>query len=112
MNDEINRKRFFRRFEFWLIIVAVAIATVLLGLGGCAPADDIPQAQPPPEPSNVLRTYSVPIRTAPVGRARIVEFRDSAGRVCVLARYNDIAISCGAPLAPLDYENLPERPLD
>lgn len=104
MNDE---KRFFRRFEFWLIVVAVAIATVLLGLGGCGAAvDSVPPAEP--EASPIMRTFKLS------RFVQVVEFRDSAGRVCVAILSGSVAASSLRPVAldcgrlALDYERLPE----
>jgi hypothetical protein len=103
MND-FNRKHFLRRFEFWIVIVACLVATVLLGLGGCAARDDLGARGARPEPSSVLRSFRVG------AYVEVTEFRDSSGRVCVLARYPlyGIALDCGRPLPPLDYEQLPE----
>lgn len=106
MNDEINRKRFFRRFEFWLIVVSSIVAVVLAALGGCARYDDSGARPGSPEPSPVLRSF-------PVGtRAQVIEFRDSAGRVCVLAVYpsHGVALDCARPLPPLEYEQLLPEP--
>lgn len=99
-------KRFFRRFELWLIVAACLVAVVLLGIGGCARSEQqSPGARGDrPEPSPVLRSFTLD------SGVQITEFRDSAGRICVLARYASygIAIDCGLPAPPLDYEQLPE----
>lgn len=110
MNDEINRKRFLRRLEFWLIVVACIVATVLIGLSGCTRAND-PGARPASlEPSPVIRSFRVATSVA------VTEFRDSAGRVCVLviagnvaaSSLRPVALDCARALPPLDYERLPE----
>jgi hypothetical protein len=99
-------KRFYRRFEFWLMVTACIVATVLLGLGGCARSEPgSPGARDDrPEPSPVLRSFTIS------SRVQVSEFRDSAGRICVLALYRSygVAIDCGLPAPPLDYEQLPE----
>lgn len=97
--------KFWKRFEFWIIVIAVAIATVLLGLGGCGQVD----SKPMPGPPNNAREYRLTARGETVGGVRVFEFVDSSGRLCVLARYSSysIALDC-VPLAPLDYERLPE----
>lgn len=90
-----------------LIVIAVALATGLIALGGCARVDDMPAAMPP-KPADVLRKFRV-------GEVSVAEFRDSAGRLCVLAGTvsadgrggRAVALDC-VRLAPLDYENLPE----
>lgn len=102
-------KRFYRRFEFWLIVAACVVATVLLGLGGCGDASERGAQPGNPEPSSVLRSFVE-------HGVRITEFRDSAGRICVLAGFAQfdsrggaaLALDCGIPLPVLDYERLPE----
>ena len=94
-------KRFFRRFEVWMIIVAIAVS-LLFALGGCAPSNDMPQREPDKQ-SDVLRKFRI-------GWITVAEFRDSSGRICVLATgpsSDSVALDC-ARLAPLDYEQLPE----
>lgn len=106
MNDEINRKHWARRFEFWLIVAACIVAAVLLGLGGCV--DPSPGARAgAPEPSPVVRSFGI------AEHLRVIEFRDSAGRICVLVStgagsHSWGTVDCGTPLPPLDYEQLPE----
>jgi hypothetical protein len=96
-----------RRVGIALIVVAVALATVLIALGGCAPANDLPSAIPP-NPSRVVDRYRLPVHPRD-GSAEVIEFRDSAGRLCVLAYGSNgrASLDC-VQLAPLDYENLPE----
>lgn len=94
-----------------LIFGAIAIATVLLLIGGCGAAapEGIPPAAVEPEPSPVLRAFKLS-RTV-----QVIEFRDSAGRVCVVVLSGSLAAStlrpvgldCGRPAA-VDYERLPE----
>lgn len=111
MNDENNRKHWARRFEFWLLVAACLVACVLLGIGGCVASEQqTPGARGDrPEPASVLRSFEA------AGGAHVTEFRDSAGRVCVLATIaaydprggRAVALDCGRPLPPLDYEQLP-----
>lgn len=103
-----DSKRFFRRFEFWIVIFAMAFAIGFM-LPGYEPVND-PGVRPiAPEPSNIVRSFKLDSRVS------VVEFRDSAGRVCVLAGTvsagwggRSLALDCGLPAPPLDYERLPE----
>ncbi len=90
-----------RRIGMFLIFAAVAIATVLLATG-CAQVD-APERKPVPDPSPVLRSFAIG------SRVRVYEFRDIAGRPCVLVRDASygIALDC-VRLPRLDYENLPD----
>lgn len=91
----------------FFIIVLACIVSLGLGFmcGGCTQAEPaIPPKQP--EPSRVIATFKV--GSVWGGTVDVTEFRDSSGRVCVLA-YQDksVALSCGRPLPPMDYEDLP-----
>lgn len=105
MNDEINRKHFYSRFGFWLIVFAMAFAIGFL-LAGCARSKRPDSRADAPEPSPIVRSFRVAEIT------RVIEFRDSAGRICVLVRYQSygVAIDCGLPVPPIDYERLLELP--
>lgn len=105
--DYERPKRFYRRFEFWIIVIAVAIATVLLGLSGCGRAE----TKPLPGAPNNAREYALTARGETVQSMRVFEFVDSSGRLCVVVRYasRGVALDC-VQLAPLDYERLePQR---
>jgi hypothetical protein len=87
----------------WTLIgVSVAIATALQA---CAPADDAPAREP--KQQDVLRSFSI-------GEVDVAEFRDSSGRICVLAAtvsYDGrggraVAVDCAELPPPLDYETL------
>lgn len=109
MNGE---KRFFRRFEFWLIVVSVAIATVLLGIGGCKVSVKPSDSPRPPDPANA-REYRLTTRFGRVESTRVLEFSDSAGRLCVAVIVGEtssqrpIALDCTS-LPPIAIERLPE----
>lgn len=107
----IYRKGILRRFETWLLIVAVVLA-IVFSCAACTNAD-APMREPGPQAGNVLRAYPVNVGGREVD---VAEFRDASGRACVLAAYNGrIALDCSMPALqrcpPLDYEDLPERPL-
>jgi hypothetical protein len=107
-----DKKHFFRRFEAWILIAAVLVA-LTLSCSGCAQSD-APMREPSPKASSVIRTYE--IESPGVDEIDLTEFRDSAGRVCVLGAWNGrLVLDCGYPrMPPLDYEQLPElgkRPL-
>lgn len=94
-----------RRFETWLIIMAV-VASLVISCSGCTRAE--PAAQPrTPEPSREIAHYQ--LRTPlDYDNAYVIEFRDSAGRVCTLVLAGrDKMLSCARPLPPLNYEDLP-----
>lgn len=100
------------RLGISLVIVAMATASACLAFAaGCARRDDAP-AREPPKPQDVLRRFNV-------GQVIVAEFRDSSGRVCVLAgtvsgdgRGGRAQSSATArPLPPLEYDALPEPPL-
>lgn len=104
---------FARRIGLWLVIVAFATALALL-LTGCA-QPDAPDRMP--EPTPIVRSFIVPFQG---GDVYVTEFRDSAGRTCVLAKYSSygVALDCGYPasyagagLPVLEYEQLEKRPL-
>jgi hypothetical protein len=106
-----RKPRFYRRFEFWIIVVAVAIATILLGLGGCAPIEPPEVLAGPPEPANA-RVYPLISRTGRVASVRVLEFSDSAGRLCVAliggsSPVRSVALDCTS-LPPIAIERLPE----
>lgn len=93
-----------KRYEIWLIIGACVLSLVLAS--GCAPAEPAPKQTP--RPSREIARYRFVIEPYD-NRVDIVEFRDSAGRVCVLAfsASSRMALSCARPLPPMDYEDLP-----
>lgn len=93
----------FRRFEAWLILIAVIVA-LALSCSGCAKVD-APERKPKPEPSSVLKTWSWGMSTD------VIEFRDSGGRICTAIRIigTGAAIDCDE-LRPMQYEDLPEEP--
>jgi hypothetical protein len=95
-----------KRLGIFLIFVALATALSLM-LVGCA-QPDAPERKPA-GPQNVLRRYKVPMKYSD-GAATVAEFRDSAGRTCVLVFGSNgrAALDCGHPLPPLRYEDLPE----
>ena len=99
-----------RRFEFWMIVVAVAIATVLLGLDGCARVE--PQPAGPPAPVNA-REYQLTTRVGFVESVRVLEFLDSTGRLCVAvivggtSSQRPVGLDCTG-LPPIAFERLPE----
>lgn len=96
-------------FSAFVIFAAVALATVFLAASSCSKAEEKPEQ---PEASSVLRRFQD-------GLLSVVEFRDSAGRVCVavgiVGNGNAVALDCGRPLPPLEYEQLEQlfekRPL-
>lgn len=96
-----------RRIGMFLIFAAVAIATVLLATG-CEARRQVDAPAREPKPADVLRKFRV-------GEVTVAEFRDSAGRSCVLAGTvsgdgrggRAVALDCG-PAPVLRYENLPD----
>jgi hypothetical protein len=88
----------------FLIVGAVAIATVLLATGCAQP--DAPE-RTPLESSHIGQGFTLPF---PGGDVYVREFRDASGRSCVLAKYSGYAIALDCGLAPvLRYEELPEQ---
>lgn len=108
MNDGINRKRFYSRFSFWMIVFAITFSIGFL-LAGCV-QPDAPMREPRPESREVTR-YRLPVNSRDKS-VEIIEFRDSAGRLCVLVHGTSgrSALSCAPPLASIDYERLLELP--
>lgn len=91
-----------RRFETWLIIAAVVVCLVI-SCSGCARSDPMPGKSP--TPSRKISEFRIPVGGNNVA---VSEFRDSAGRVCVIASFDyKISLDCGSPLPPLQYNDLP-----
>lgn len=101
----------YARWQFWLIVLAVSFSIGFM-LGGCERVESKAESQP--EPSRVIARFS--IGNFMDGTIDVTEFRDSAGRVCVVATRTTgdsrggmgLAMSCARPLPPLDYEDLPK----
>ncbi len=114
MSDEsykdLIRNRILKRFEFWLVVAAVVVATVLLGLGGCDP-EKPEKPVGPPEPANT-REYRLTTRFGRVESLRVLEFLDSSGRLCVAvvvggtSSQRPVGIDCTS-LPPIAIERLP-----
>jgi hypothetical protein len=76
--------------------IAVAVWGAVFLLTGCE------RREPPqkvPTPSNEIARYAVSNSYGGIGEIGVVEFRDSAGRVCVYvsSSQNNGSLSCGYP---------------
>lgn len=101
--------KWYMSWKFWLIVWAVTFA-IGFTLAGCQRAEPAPQQ---PQASSIQRQFKIGDGWDPT--VLVTEFRDSAGRVCVLASTTSgdgrggrsVALSCARPLPPLNYEDLP-----
>lgn len=98
--------KWYRRFEAWLIIGAIFLALVI-SCSGCTRAEPRHGPGNRPEPSHIVSRYSLTPELG--GEVEVIEFRDSAGRICVATymTYRWGTLDCGMPLPPLNYEDLP-----
>jgi len=96
-----------------LIIVSVILAAIAL-IAGCtarpqaSQSVELPQTPPVLEPSSVIRRERLD------SGLEVIEFRDSAGRICVIAAARNgtgfwgsqPVLDCGFPMR---YEDMPEQ---
>lgn len=97
--------------KIWVMIVLLlgVVSAWVAAIMQTVPAQsDAPERKPEPEPSRIISQYEI-------NDFGVIEFRDSAGRVCVfMATGYSGVLDCGHVLLPLDYEQLDgleKRPL-